>query len=46
MGLWRGYFLFTLHRPVKSQPVNVACGAVFTSWPCVTHAFDSLSVMI
>ena len=42
MGLWRGYFLLTLHQPVKSQPVNATCGVVFTSWPCVTHEFDSL----
>ena len=24
-------FLFTLHRPVRNQPVNVTFGAVFTS---------------
>ena len=28
-----GFFvLFTLLRPVRSQPVNVTCRAVFTSW--------------
>ena len=25
-------FLLTLLWPVRIQPVNVACGAVFTSW--------------
>ena len=33
-GLLLFFFFFTLFWPVRNQPVNLTCGAVFTSWLC------------